>query len=64
MYLVSILVVLAAVVLLGVVAFRLAGPARRLAVVRSAAVEDIDDRVRMLVARVAALRVRLAQRRA
>lgn len=60
----SVVVVLAALLLLGLVAWRLAGPARRLGAVGGAAAEDIGDRVGMLRARVAALQVRLDQRRA
>ena len=63
-YVVSVCVVLVAVVLLGLVLARLAGPARRFTAVQGAATKEIDDQVRMLIARLAALRVRLAERRA
>lgn len=63
-YVASVVLVLLALVLLGLLAGRIAGPARRFAVVRGEATTDINDRIRMLTARVAALRVRLQERRA
>lgn len=63
-YVGSVVVVLLAVAGLVLAAWRLAGPARRFAVVRGAATTDIGDRIRMLTARAAALRVRMQQRRA
>ena len=60
----SVVLVVLALVGLGLAVGRIAGPARRFTVVRAEVATDIGDRSRMLVARLAALRVRIAERRA
>ena len=63
-YLWSVVAVVTALVGLGLVVGALLGPVRRLSAVAGLARRQIGDEVGMLGARVAALRVRLAQRRA
>jgi hypothetical protein len=63
-YLWSVVAVLAALVGLGLVGGSLLGPVKRLGLVAGAAREQIGQDTGLLKARVAALRVRLAERRA
>ncbi|PVZ03403.1 bacteriophage holin [Actinomycetospora cinnamomea] len=63
-YLWSVVAVVAALVGLGLTVAALLGPVRRFSTVAGVARQQIGDEVGMLKARVAALRVRLAQRRA
>lgn len=63
-YLWSVVAVVAALVGLGLLVVAALGPVRRFTTVADAAGRQIGDEVGMLKARVAALRIRLAQRRA
>lgn len=62
-YLWSVVAAVVAVLVLGALAATLAGPARRLRTVQAEAVASIRDGVGLVSARVAALKVRLAERR-
>jgi hypothetical protein len=63
-YLWSIVAVVAAVVVLGLVVAALLGPVKRFALVAGVAREQLGREAGMITARTAALRVRLEQRRA
>ncbi len=63
-YLWSVVAVVVALVGLGLLVGASLGPVRRLSTVAGLASRQLGDEVGMLKARVAALRVRLAQRRA
>jgi hypothetical protein len=63
-YLWSVVVVLAALVGLGLVVAALLGPVKRLGVVAGAARDRIGRDAGLVTARVAALKVRIAERRA
>ncbi|MEJ2864599.1 hypothetical protein [Actinomycetospora flava] len=63
-YLLSVVVVLVALVGLGLVVAALLGPVKRFVLVSGVAREQIGQDVGLITARVAALKVRLAERRA